>query len=265
MCKRDGSVSSSSDPLGWFAELSAVPEYGGRRRHRRRRRHGSRAPWLILGAVFVLPLVIPALALAVRTVFIVLRTVLLALLAVAEGLFVGLGWLLALLLLVALPGLVKTYQARRRLEQTPAATPVAQPVPPADPRPLARLALQTRDWLDAQRTQLPAAVHAQLDSMRSQLTAVAAQLSEGEEQPLLAAELQGLLGEELPQLIQAYLKVPVALRLRALQGGMSPEAQLVAGLGTLDEQLSVFHERLAAHDLQALAVHQRYLDLKYKR
>jgi hypothetical protein len=264
MSKRDCSVSTSSDPFGGFA----APEYGGRRRHRRqrRRRHGPRTLWLVLAAVLALPLVIPALALAARTVVLVLRAVLVALVAVAEGLFVGLGWLLALLLLVALPGLVKTFQARRRLEQAaaqPAAAPTPVPVP--DASPLARLALQTRDTLDAQRAQLPAAVHAQLDSMRAQLTALAAQLAEGQEQPALASELQGLLGDELPQLIQAYLKVPVALRQRALQGGMSPEAQLVAGLGTLDEQLSVFHERLAARDLQALAVHQRYLDLKYKR
>jgi hypothetical protein len=59
--------------------------------------------------------------------------------------------------------------------------------------------------------------------------------------------------------------VPRELTQKPLYGGATPERQLIDGLGTIDQQLSRLHERLAKSDLHAFATHQRYLELKYKR
>ncbi|MET0388326.1 MAG: hypothetical protein ABW321_20305, partial [Polyangiales bacterium] len=70
---------------------------------------------------------------------------------------------------------------------------------------------------------------------------------------------------ELPELVRGYRKLPRELQRQALHGGSSPERQLIEGLSTIDEQIGRMQEQLAADDMQALAVHQRYLELKYKR
>ena len=93
--------------------------------------------------------------------------------------------------------------------------------------------------------------------------ALADALREGQADARVSTELQSVLRDELPELVHAYLKVPAALQQRATHGGSSPEQQLRAGLVTLEGQLHALHEQLAAEDLRKLAVHQRYLDLKY--
>jgi hypothetical protein len=148
---------------------------------------------------------------------------------------------------------------KRRPEQ-PAALPA---LPKA--AEVAMLPAQTDDWLDQQRNFLPYVAHGQLDSIAQRLDALTPQVQRLDPNQPVAAELRRLLGEELPELVQSYCRVPSALRQKPLHDGPSPERQLVDGLTTIDEQIGRLHERLAADDLHALATHQRYLDLKYKR
>ena len=112
---------------------------------------------------------------------------------------------------------------------------------------------------------LPFAAQTKLDSIAMRLEALAPQVAAVSSDRPGASELKRLLGEELPELVRGYLKVPRALQSQPLHGGLSPEKQLIEGLGTIDEQIGRLHEQLAADDLRALATHQRYLDLKYKR
>jgi hypothetical protein len=130
---------------------------------------------------------------------------------------------------------------------------------------VAQLPAQTDDWLDQQRNFLPYAAQSKLDSIALRLEALAPQVQGMDSTRPGAAEMKRLLAEELPELVRGYLKLPRALRTQPLHGGASPEKQLVEGLGTIDEQIGRLQQQLAADDLKALATHQRYLDLKYKR
>lgn len=143
-----------------------------------------------------------------------------------------------------------------------------KPTPPpilAKTVAVAQLPAQTDDWLDQQRSFLPYAAQTKLDSIALRLEALAPQVQNMDSSRPGAAELKRLLGEELPELVSGYIKVPRALQTQPLHGGASPEKQLIDGLGTIDEQIGRLQEQLAADDLRALATHQRYLDLKYKR
>lgn len=130
---------------------------------------------------------------------------------------------------------------------------------------VAQLPAQTDDWLDQQRHFLPFVAQGKLDSIAARLETLAPQVSGMDDSRPGASELKRLLAEELPELVRGYLKVPRALQTEPLHGGLSPEKQLIEGLGTIDEQIGRLQEQLAADDLRALATHQRYLDLKYKR
>lgn len=130
---------------------------------------------------------------------------------------------------------------------------------------IAQLPSQTDDWLEQQRSFLPYAAQTRLDSIGQRLEQLAPQVSKLDPNQPAASELRRLLGEELPELVNAYRKVPAGLQQKPLYEGPSPEKQLLEGLATIDEQIGRMHERLATEDLHALATHQRYLDMKYKR
>lgn len=144
-------------------------------------------------------------------------------------------------------------------------SPTALPAPAVKPNSsVAQLPAQTDSWLESQRDLLPGLAQVKLDSISLQLERIAPQLQALDAQTPAASEARRLLGEELPELIQSYHKVPRSLRSQPLNGGSTPERQLIEGLETIDEQLKRMHEDLAASDLKALATHQRYLELKYR-
>jgi hypothetical protein len=130
---------------------------------------------------------------------------------------------------------------------------------------LATLPAQTGDWLEEERRALPWPAQRPLDSLSARLEALSPQLQSLDPQTPSAAEVRRLLSEELPELVRGYRKVPSALAQQPLYGGISPERQLVEGLDTIDKQIARLSEQLAKDDLHALATHQRYLELKYKR
>ena len=130
---------------------------------------------------------------------------------------------------------------------------------------LPELPERTAEWLDRQRPKLPAGAQHELDAISQRLEALRPQVQGLDPQTLEALELRRLIADELPELVHGFQKVPLALRRKPLHDGPSPERRLVEGLRTVDEQVGRLHERLADGDLQDLAAHQRYLELKYKR
>jgi len=130
---------------------------------------------------------------------------------------------------------------------------------------VAQLPARTDEWLEQQRRFLPYAAHSHLDNIGGRLESLSVQLEGMRSDKPAVNELRRLLSEELPELVSGYRRVPRALQHQPLHGGSTPERQLLDGLATIDVQMGRVQEQLAADDMHALATHQRYLDLKYKR
>jgi hypothetical protein len=123
---------------------------------------------------------------------------------------------------------------------------------------------QTGEWLEQQRPALPSPAQRQLDQLTASLDAITPQLSALDWRSPEALEARRLIGDELPELIRGYQKVPPSLRRQPLNGGPSPDKQLVEGLGTIGEEIARMNARLADNDLKALATQNRFLEIKYK-
>jgi hypothetical protein len=138
--------------------------------------------------------------------------------------------------------------------------PTAATLPQTD---LAALPLRTEEWLERQRPALPAPAARLVDGIGLRLEALAPQLQGLDPREPAAVEVRKLIGEELPELIDGYRRVPEALR-RETRNGMSPDRQLVEGLGVVDSELKRMTEQIASGDLNRLATQGRYLELKYR-
>jgi hypothetical protein len=243
MARRHRSLPTIPQTAELIRRLADDVQYRARRSKRRRRRTATRVVVAVLAMMATTFVIIPAM--------------------IAAGFLLGPRGVEGL---IAAPVLLITAWAA--ILYWAFAGKKAPPLPQlAAKSAIAQLPAQTDEWLDAQRGFLPFAAQAKLDSIGMRLEALSTQLqiAASEAERPAAAELRRLLGEELPELVRGYRKVPRALQQQPLHGGSSPERQLIEGLSTIDEQIGRMHEQLAADDLQALAVHQRYLDLKYKR
>jgi hypothetical protein len=123
---------------------------------------------------------------------------------------------------------------------------------------------QTGEWLEQQRPALPSPAQRQLDQLTASLDAITPQLAALDVRSPEALEARRLIGDELPELVRGYQKVPPSLRRQPLNGGPSPDKQLVEGLGTIGEEIARMNARLADNDLKALATQNRFLEIKYK-
>ena len=123
---------------------------------------------------------------------------------------------------------------------------------------------QTGEWLEKQRAALPSPAQRQLDQLTASLDAISPQLAALDARSPEALEARRLIGDELPELVRGYQKVPPSLRRQPMNGGPSPDKQLVEGLGTIGEEIARMNARLADNDLKALATQNRFLEIKYK-
>lgn len=128
---------------------------------------------------------------------------------------------------------------------------------------LAALPLKTEIWLENQRRALPAPAVTLVDSIGVRLETLAPQLERLNPQEPAAQEVRKLLADHLPELVTGYQSIPPPLR-REARNGRVPEKQLIEGLSVIDAEIARMSETLASGDLDKLATHNRFLELKYQ-
>lgn len=138
-------------------------------------------------------------------------------------------------------------------------TPRLDQLNKGDPR---TLVARTELWLEAQRPALPAPAVELVDRIGVQLDAIGLQLEGIEPAHPGAADVRSLVGEHLPAMVESYRRIPGHLRGEERAAG-TPEQQLTEGLGKISAELDDVTRRLAAGDLDSLAVRGRYLDYRY--
>lgn len=128
---------------------------------------------------------------------------------------------------------------------------------------LKALPLQTEVWLESQRRSLPSPAVRLVDSIGDRLETLAPQLQGLNQDEPAALEIRRLLADHLPELVTGYQSIPEPLR-RQERNGRVPERQLVEGLQVIDREIGSMTENLAAGNLDKLATHNRFLELKYQ-
>jgi hypothetical protein len=121
----------------------------------------------------------------------------------------------------------------------------------------------TERWLDAQRRTLPAPAMPILDRISERLEALAPQLQRLNPNESTAHEVHALLSEHLPQLVTDYQSIPRGMQREAYNGRI-PDQQLIEGLTVIESEIGEVTGQLARGDLDSLATHTRYLELKYQ-
>ncbi len=127
---------------------------------------------------------------------------------------------------------------------------------------LKALPLKTEIWLDNQRKAMPRAAVPIIDAIGNRLGTLAPQLAKLNPQEPAALEVRRLLSDHLPQLVTGYQSIPVPLRSQP-RNGRVPDAQLVEGLSVIEQEIATMTEQLASGDLDNLAAHNRFLEMKY--
>ena len=125
------------------------------------------------------------------------------------------------------------------------------------------LPLQTERWLEAQRPALPAPAVTLVDRIGLRLETLAPQLARFADDAPEAIEVRKLVGEQLPAFVKDYERVPQALRTTP-RNGRTPDAELVAGLSLIEQEIGEMTQRLAQDDLDTLATRGRFLEMNYR-
>ena len=128
---------------------------------------------------------------------------------------------------------------------------------------LKALPLQTEIWLENQRKALPAPAVQIIDSIGVRLETLGPQLERLNPDEPAAVEVRKLLSDHLPELVTGYQSIPAPLRGEE-RNGRVPEKQLIDGLSVIDAEIAQMTEQLASGDLDKLATHNRFLELKYQ-
>ncbi len=122
---------------------------------------------------------------------------------------------------------------------------------------------RTELWLESQRHALPAPAVTLVDAIGVQLDALGLQLEHVEPLHPAAVETRKLVGETLPGVIDAYRKIPAALRSEDRAGTGTPDAQLSQSLTKIGAEIDRVTRQLADGALDDLAIQTRYLDYRY--
>jgi len=125
------------------------------------------------------------------------------------------------------------------------------------------LPAKTERWLEAQRPALPAPARGLVDRIGVRLETLSPQLGRLEGREEEAYEVRRLIGEQLPAFVNDYARVPEPLR-RVERNGKTPDAELVAGLQLIEQEIADMTARLAQTDLDNLSTRSRFLEIKYK-
>ena len=129
--------------------------------------------------------------------------------------------------------------------------------------PLPQLADRTNRWLEQQRPALPAPAKSLADSLGERIAALQPTLERLGEKTPEAAEVRRLVSEELPELVASYQRVPKAMRTMNRNGRVA-ETELIEGMRLLDREIDTIGRTLAETDIDRLASHKRYLELRYE-
>ncbi len=162
------------------------------------------------------------------------------------------GAMLVMALLVATTLLFAVWPAER--------APTPERLASVDIKALPR---QTERWLEAQRPALPAPAVTLVDRIGLRLETLAPQLARFADDAPEAIEVRKLVGEQLPAFVKDYERVPQALRTTP-RNGRTPDAELVAGLSLIEQEIGEMTQRLAQDDLDTLATRGRFLEMKYR-
>lgn len=125
---------------------------------------------------------------------------------------------------------------------------------------LAALPGKAEDWLLDQRLLLPAEAAPAFDSILFLLGDLPPHLGRLDPGSTLAFEARRLIGEHLPGLVGTWVALPAVARER------DPEvkARLLAGLATLEEELTGLCREAGRDTLMWLETQERYLDSRYR-
>lgn len=129
--------------------------------------------------------------------------------------------------------------------------------------PLPQIAQRTATWIDQQRIALPPPAQTLVDQIGQRIASLQPQLTSLDDNAVEALELRRLVADELPQLVESYKRVPPHLR-REDRNGRVAERELVEGMKLLDREIDDLSRAIASTDMDRLASHKRYLELRYK-
>ncbi len=121
---------------------------------------------------------------------------------------------------------------------------------------------RTELWLEAQRPALPPPAVTLVDQIGVQLDALGLQLQHIDPAHPATREVRQLVGETLPEMVDAYRRIPAHLR-REANAGKTPDQQIAESLGKISTEIDSVTRQLAAGALDDLAIRNRYLDYKY--
>jgi hypothetical protein len=125
-----------------------------------------------------------------------------------------------------------------------------------------QMVARTELWLESQRPALPPPAQGIVDQLGVQLDALGLQLQTIDGAHPAMAEVRELVGEYIPETIDNYRKVPLALRGEE-HAGKTADARLTESLSKLSTEVDRVTRRLAEGALDDLAIKSRYLEYRY--
>lgn len=125
-----------------------------------------------------------------------------------------------------------------------------------------QMVARTELWLEHQRPALPAPAVTLVDQIGVQLDALGLQLETVDPAHPAAQETRKLVGEHLPEMVDAYRRIPAHLR-KEKRAGATPDDQLVDSLGKVSAEIDSITRQLADGALDDLAIRTRFLDYRY--
>lgn len=120
-------------------------------------------------------------------------------------------------------------------------------------------------WLGAYQRGLPAPAQQLATDIRNRLDDLAPFVARLDPQSPAAAAMTRLVAVELPDLIDGWRDVPISARRAPLADGRTPDDHLTNGIQLIEAELTHVRQQAGHGALDTIAIHGRYLELKYSR